>query len=313
MPGLLDKRLIFVTGKGGVGRSTVAAALGLAAARRGLRTILAEVAGQDRVCRAFAREGVGFEETELADGLWAISIDPRHAIEEYLAIQLPVKPLADVLSGSRMFGYFAAATPGMSELLTMGKVWELAQLQRRTRRAAPYDLVILDAPATGHGLAVMRAPKTFADIARVGPIAHQGRTIHEMIVDSKRTGVVAVTLAQEMPVNETLSLRDSLRDDLGLGLDLVVLNGLYPDRFSARDATRLRRAASDGETAGTPLGRAAVRAAVSERIRVKEQQQQASRLERDLEAPAARLPFLFAPEVGLDGFEALSHELEAAL
>src|SRR5947208_1030520 len=103
-------------------------------------------------------------------------------------------------------------------------------------RAARYDLVIVDAPATGHGVATMRAPKTFADIARVGPIANQGRAIHAMITDPESTGVVAVALPEEMPVNETLSLRDSLRSELGLGLDRVVVNGLYERRFGARHA-----------------------------------------------------------------------------
>src|SRR5829696_2988319 len=133
MEGLLDKRLLFVTGKGGVGKSTVAAALGLVAARRGLRTIVAEIAGQDRLARALARDGAGggFEETELAPGLSTISIDPQHALNEYLRLQMPARPMADLLTSSRMFQYFTAATPGMRELVTIGKVWELAQLERR--------------------------------------------------------------------------------------------------------------------------------------------------------------------------------------
>ena len=135
MAPLLDKRLVFVTGKGGVGKSTVAAALGLA--RRAPR------AAHDRGRGGPPGSGgaglrrattASFREVELADGLYTISIDPQHAIEEYLRLQLPVKALADLLSSSRMFQYFAAATPGMRELVTIGKVWELAQLERRTPR-----------------------------------------------------------------------------------------------------------------------------------------------------------------------------------
>jgi anion-transporting ArsA/GET3 family ATPase len=136
VPDLLDKRLIFVTGKGGVGKSTVAITLGLLAARRGLRTIVAEVARQDRVAHAFGHDDSHFREVELAPSLFTISIDPQQALEEYLAFQLRIKPLADLLSSSRMFQYFAAATPGLSELVTIGKVWELAQLERRTRGAS---------------------------------------------------------------------------------------------------------------------------------------------------------------------------------
>jgi anion-transporting ArsA/GET3 family ATPase len=310
MRDLLAKPLLVVTGKGGVGKSTVAVALGLLAARRGLRTIVAEVAHQDRVAKVFGRDDSQFREVEIAEGLYTISIDPQHAIDEYLRLQLPVKTLADLLSGSRMFQYFAAATPGLSELVTMGKVWELAQLERRTRDAARYDLVILDAPATGHGVATMRAPKTFADIARVGPIANQGRAIHAMITDRESTGVVVVALPEEMPVNETLSLRDSLRDELGLELDRVVVNGVYEQRFGGRDATALQRAA---DTAGTPTARAAVRAALSEHLRARGQREQMARLEEGTGSAPVLLPFLFEPDLDLSAYERLSERLEAEL
>ena len=158
--------LVVVTGKGGVGKSTVAAALGLVAAGRGLRTIVAEVARRDDVSRALGGEGM--HEEELAPGLHHLSIDPEHAMELYLADQLP-SALADLLASSRTFSYLAAATPGMRELLTVGKVWELAQDDRRTPGAEPYDLVVLDAPATGHGVAVLSAPRTFAADRARGP------------------------------------------------------------------------------------------------------------------------------------------------
>src|SRR5687768_7434393 len=295
MSGLLDKRLIFVTGKGGVGKSTVAAALGMVAARQGLRTIVAEVAEQDRIARAFHGEDSHFREVEIADGLWTISIDPQHALEEYLRFQIKVKPLADLLSGSRMFQYFAVATPGMSEMVTMGKIWELAQLQRRTRGASRYDLVIVDAPATGHGLAIMRTPLTFANVARVGPVAQQGKAIHATITDTSHTGVVAVALPEEMPVSETLTLRDGLRRELGLGLDRVIVNALYPERFGPRHATTLARALDD---AGTPVERAALRAALSEHRRARAQREQVARLEEATGGESVKLPFVFEPEIG---------------
>src|SRR3982751_2427470 len=127
--GLPAKPLVVVTGKGGVGKSTVAAALGLAAARRGRRTIIAEVARRDDVSRVLG--GTGLHEDELAPGLHHISIDPEEAMEEYLADQLPSRALAEVLLSSRGFSYFTAATPGLRELLTVGKVWEHAQDDRR--------------------------------------------------------------------------------------------------------------------------------------------------------------------------------------
>src|SRR2546421_2693557 len=173
MPVLLDKRLIFVTGKGGVGKATVATALGLVAARRGLRTIVAELASREHVQGIFEHHGEHFLEVELAPGLFTISIDPQHAMEEYLRVK--VGAVGHALSVSRLFQVFAMATPGMRELLSIGKVWELAQLQRRTRGAAPYDLVIVDAPATGHGVGGLRAPRALARRRRRRPAAHQAR------------------------------------------------------------------------------------------------------------------------------------------
>jgi anion-transporting ArsA/GET3 family ATPase len=292
--------LVVVTGKGGVGKSTVAAALGLAAARRDLRTIVAEVAARDDVSRALAGSGTRpFEERAVADLLFHISIDPERAMEEYLVDQLPVRALADVLTSSRLFTYLAAATPGMRELLTMGKVWELAQGRRRTPGARPYDLVVLDAPATGHGVAVLAAPRTFADAARVGPVARQGRTIHEMVADPGRTGVIAVATAEEMPVNETLALREALRADLGLELDAVVVNAVLPDRFTARDAAAL---------AARP-GRAA-RVAASLHARARAQREQLERLRAGLDGvPVRTLPFVVAAELGPGELAQLAGEL----
>src|SRR3954454_8592280 len=182
MPSLIDKRLIVVTGKGGVGKTTVSVALGLAAARAGKRTMVAEVAQQERVSRVFRREGLGYSEAELADNLFGMSIDPERALKEYIGQQVG-GALGGLLAGNRIFEYFTAAAPGVRELTTVGKVWELAQLQRRSD-AAPYDLVIMDAPASGHGLALLRAPRTFGDIARVGPIRRRADAIHDFLTDS---------------------------------------------------------------------------------------------------------------------------------
>jgi anion-transporting ArsA/GET3 family ATPase len=310
MPDLLDKRLIFVTGKGGVGKSTVSAALGLAAARRGRRTIVAELSYQDRIARAFHGEDSHFNEVAIGDGLWTISIDPQHALEEYLRIQIRVKAMADLLSGSRMFQYFAVATPGMSELVTMGKVWELAQPERRTKGAARYDVVIVDAPATGHGVGMLTSPRTFAEIARVGPIAGQGRAIHQTVTDPRHTGIVAVALPEEMPVNETLMLSETLERELGMALDRIVVNGLYPERFGPRHRAAMARAL---ETAGSPLERTALRAALSAHARAKGQREQLARLEEATGREPARLPFVFEPELGPDEFDSLSHVLEEDL
>jgi anion-transporting ArsA/GET3 family ATPase len=311
---IFDKRLIFVTGKGGVGKSTVAAALGVAAARRGKRTIVCEVAQQERMSSVFHREGVGYHETEIGDGLYAFSIDPQRALEEYLLMQIRVKPVYDLMFKNRIFTYFAAATPGLRELVTVGKVWELAQLDRRVKRGSKYDLVIVDAPATGHGLGLLRTPKTFGDIARVGPIKRQADTIFDFITDQSLTSVVAVAWPEEMPVNETIDLQRSLKRELGLRLDLILMNGIYPELFNDAEAGLLREHCDrDTDRDDEPLEiarRAAVRAAISEHRRASAHTEQLERLAAGSGQDPVELPFLFEPEIDMGAVEQLADEIE---
>jgi anion-transporting ArsA/GET3 family ATPase len=302
--GLLDKRLVVVTGKGGVGKTTVAAALGLVAARAGKRTVICEVAEQERLAELFGVEASEHEERELAPNLHSVSVDPELAKEEWLRYQLKSSTLAGVLGGSSIFRYLSAAAPGLSELVTIGKVWDLAQLERRTGGSV-FDLAIVDAPATGHGIAMLRAPSTYAGVARVGPIRRQALQIDGFLRDPARTGVVVVALPEEMPVNETLDLERRLREEMEMGIDRAVVNGLYPERFTREDAERLRAAAqADG---------AAVQAALAEHERVRGQRSQLRRLRRGLDAPVSTLPFCFEPELGVEQLGELARRLERAL
>jgi anion-transporting ArsA/GET3 family ATPase len=305
MPDLLRKRLLFVTGKGGVGKSTIALALGIAAAERGMRTIVCEVASQEHTSRVFRRAEVGFHEVEMRENLWTISIDPDHSLREYLTIQAPVRAMGEMLSRSRVFTYLTTATPGLKELVTIGKIWELAQLDRRVRKGAKYDLVLVDSPATGHGIGFLQTPRTFAGIARVGPIRNQAQALDTFITDHAQTGAVIVALPEEMPVNESEDLERELTGKVGVAVDRVYMNALYPERFSAEDAERLEG------TADTVDGgaRAAVRSALGERRRALSQRAQLERLRGLVEAPVDALPFVFEPELDVAGVERLASEV----
>jgi anion-transporting ArsA/GET3 family ATPase len=307
---LLDRRLIFVTGKGGVGKTTVAAALGVAAARAGRRVLVCEVADQERLTAAFGIPPAGFREIEVEPGLSAFSVNPDDAIEEWLRYQLRSRTLAGLLGGSRIFQHLAAAAPGLAEMVTIGKIWELAQLERKTPSAAAYDLVIVDAPATGHGLALLRAPQTFGEIARVGPINRQAETVDAFIRDPAATAVVAVALAEEMPVSETLDLERRLDAELGLGLERVFVNAVLPDRLSGADAGEVEGVLDAG---ASPAALAALEASLAAHRTVRAQRSQLARLRRGLDATAATLPHLLASDVGRDGLERLSRDLERKL
>jgi anion-transporting ArsA/GET3 family ATPase len=229
-------------------------------------------------------------------------------MHEWLRHQLKSGALAGLLGHSRLFGYLTAAAPGVTELVTVGKVWDLAQVERRTG-GSPFDLVIMDAPATGHALALLRAPRTYANIARVGPIARQAASIDAFLRDSSATGVLSVALPEEMPVNETVDLEQRLAGDLGMDVDQVVANGVLPARFTAADVRRLR--SLDGQ--GTNAAQAAVTSALVEHRRAAGQQEQLERLRAEARAPVTTLPYLFEPEPRRRELELLSDRLEEAL
>jgi anion-transporting ArsA/GET3 family ATPase len=291
---LLDKRLVVVMGKGGVGRTTVAAALGLVALRRGRRALVCEVGGQARLA-------------EIGIDLATISVEPESAKLEWLEGQLRSRRLARLLGRNRVFELLTAAAPGLAELVTIGKVWDLAQLGRRSR-GANHDVVILDAPATGQGLALLDAPATYVKVARAGPVHSQASRIARFLRDRGTTAILGVALPEEMPVNETLDLEGRL-DERGLHLHAVIVNGVYPDRFTAQEANRI----TDLNGRLPPGARAALATALTEHRRARTQRSQLRRLRRKVDTRVSTLPFLFEPELGPADVQLLSRRLEAAL
>ncbi len=281
---MTGKRLVVIAGKGGVGKSTVAAAVALGAAATGRRTLVVELAGRSDVARTLERRGgAGLVERELEPDLFHLSIEHRAVLEDYLQHEVPGPLPAGRLAGSRTFSLFVDATPGMAELLAIGKVWELAQRKRRRPGAQPYDLVVVDGPASGQLVGLLKAPRTFGAIARRGPVARQTADIDRLLGDAQQTGVIAVATPEQMPVTEVLSLSEELTS-LGIALDGLVVNKTISSRFKREDETALRSARSD-RAVDSALW-------ISERVRAQRRHQE--RLRSQLpDLPRVRLPFVF--------------------
>ena len=307
---LLSRRLVVVTGKGGTGKTTVAAALALAAAARGRRVLVVETGRDENVPRLLGRRGgpVGYAGARTPAGPSVMRMEPYEALAEYLHLQLRVPGLVTRLLRQPGFRGLLDAAPGWRELVTLGKVWHLEQA--RDGAAPRFDLLVVDAPATGHGLAFLDVPRVVVSTIRSGPLRRHARWVEELVRDPERTLLLPVALAEELPARETAELVARLRAQVGVALDRVVVNAIQPAPFPPELPDLDRRLAALVATPGpSPKGWAACAAHLASRHELN--QRFAGEIGAATQLPVVPLPLLAHGVRGADDLAQLGAALLA--
>ncbi len=252
---LLQHRFLAVIGKGGTGKTTVACALAILAASRGKRVLVAMAQAKERLSAMLETEYVGTDVKNVLASIDAVNMEPDACLEEYGMMVLKVRALYKAVMDNRVVKGFLRAVPGMDAWAMLGKaLFHVKEMEGNTPK---YDLVILDAPATGHGLAMLRVPQVICDVAPPGLLRREAEEGLALLRDPKRAGIVVVTLPEEMPTAETEELVATLRGNLGMPVAAMVVNQVLPPLFEARhDAARKAADALDDVPAFAPIGKA---------------------------------------------------------
>lgn len=303
---LLDRRLILVLGKGGVGRSTVAAAIAGQLARAGKRTLLYEANANDRFGPYFGRPPVGAEPSQLLPNLWAVNTTPAAALAEYGLMILRWKSVYEMVFENRVTRAFLRAIPGLDDYSLLGKMWFHTTEEKKGKPV--WDTVVFDMPASGHSMSMLRIPSVILETVPEGPLTRDARTVKELLSDPARTSAILVTLAEEMPVNEALELDDKLRA-LGIVPQRLVVNQVYPDHAPAGTPVEKVLDALVGDLQLTgPLAAAVAHASLS-RDRRRLNERYLAELRRRTKTALVELPMLFAHTLGQTHVQQLGERL----
>jgi anion-transporting ArsA/GET3 family ATPase len=306
LPELLDRRLLVVTGKGGVGKSTVSAGLALLASRAGKRVLVCEVNAQERVAPMLGAPPSGPEMREVLPNLFTVNVAPRDAMREYGLMVLRFRSIYDAVFENRVVRFFLRAIPSLAELVMLGKILHEVRVEERGRPR--WDLVVLDAPATGHAVQLLRTPAALLDTVPPGPLRRDAEWMHALLVDPRTTALSIVTLPEEMPVNEAIDLDAQVRGVLGMPRGALVVNAMPDTRFTPGERTRLAGLEADAP----PLGPAA-RAARVQAVRADQASRYLARAQAALDLPTLIVPLLARDAWDRGAVEAVAAELSRGL
>jgi anion-transporting ArsA/GET3 family ATPase len=320
----LAPKILIVSGKGGVGKTTVAAALALVAARAGRRVCVAEMDYKGTLARILGGGDMSYDPREITSGVWGVNVVPEDALREYLDVQYHMKRLSKVFTNTQFVDYITTAAPGLKDILVLGKIWYLEQGQS-SGAPVQFDTIIVDAPAAGHMLTFLSAPMGLSDAVRLGPVKRQADWLVQMLRDPKRCRVHLVTLAEEMPVTETLETAEALHSRIGIDPGALVANGVYSQLFSAADRREIERMKDDGSDELT-------QAASEAGIRIDEEDGDAMlgyarflearraiqvrhlrKLRGGVDEPIIELPFLFSAGLELPDIENLADSMQEGI
>jgi anion-transporting ArsA/GET3 family ATPase len=308
---MIDRQLIIIGGKGGVGRTSVAAALACVLARRGKRILLAHARTKQNVATLLGTRIVDEKIRLVEPNLWAVNMNPQAALRERGVMVLKFRAISKAVLENRLLKYFLRAIPGLDEYSMLGKAWYHTTEMEGSRRR--FDTVIFDGPATGHLLSMLRIPQVILDTVPDGPLTADALKARDLLVDPARTSLWIVTLAEEMPVSEAVDLHAQISTELHIPAERLVVNALYPDRFERDPALD---GALDKLAAVAPEDLELLellRVGTMLRNRRRINRAYLDRLARRIPLPRIELPYLFSPSLGRPELDTLAAQIEAAL
>jgi anion-transporting ArsA/GET3 family ATPase len=303
---LFAHRMVFVMGKGGVGKTTVSVLMGLAASRLGKNVLLVELGDSDAIGGVFTRQTLPENPVLLSERLWGVRVNPKSELSAYTHAHINSGFIAHRITRSRLFDYLFAATPGLKEVMSLGRIWRWERSVDDTSSPV-YDLIIVDSPATGHGLSLLRLPVQLIQMIRVGPIVSQIKELQGLLQDQRKTCIALVSLPEELPVNETLEFYSAAQSSLSTPVRAVFMNGVWPPQYS-NDEIRQIDTLPDAAVSG-PMDeslRVVLTAARNHINRRLLQDQYISQITSAVSCPVIEVPFYFTNDLSPEDLDQIS-------